>query len=324
MKLIFVTHHIGGGKNKQHYEDKGIEFEYLILPDVVRKYRFLSKRGIIWREFKALIKLLLNIHKIRGSKVYSIGGQYGCMFIFRIFGPLLGKDSHLYIHNFYLHNLGKHNKVKKVLRFLMNGKNMTLIVQTPGEEEYYRNISDKIDIRFVPYCMDYFPNSVPDEGYIFTGGYTNRDYNIMAELSNKMTDENFVFVMSQLNGNVPLPRNVKVYKDIPGEEFQRLLVRSKMVIVPLKDDVGSSGQMLCLQSMRSAKPIVYSDVSSINYYFTPTSGYPYKIGDITSLYRAVKDALANTILNAGSNAYEESLKYTKEKEQEMIDAILGI
>ena len=324
MKILYVTHQKGVSSFCEHIKEKGIKSDLLLLPNVKPKYRFLSKKGFAWRETKALFKLLFSLCKMRNAKVYTVGGQYSCMLIFRMFGSLLGRDAHLFIHNFYIHGLGKNAKVKKILRFLMGSTKMTLIVQTPGEREYFEGISKKIDIKFVPYCMDYSPKLVPEEGYIFTGGYTNRDYELMAKLAERMPNENFVFVMSKLNGDVSFPKNVKVYKDIPGSEFQPLLEKSRVVVVPLKEDVGSSGQMLCLQAMRNAKPIVYCNVSSISYYFNETSGYPYELGNIESLYNAVSHALDGEIKDVGENALTESMKYTKEREQEMVDKVLGI
>ena len=321
MRILIVTRYRGGylcGK----YAERGYEAKELVLPNLSKK-KFISKTEVILREVRDVFKLLGSLNKVRNSKVYATGGQYACMLMFRMLGWMLS-DTHLYIHNFYIHSLGKNGKVKRILRFLMDSKKMTLIIQTPEEMQYYRSLSPKIDIHFIPYCMDYFPKQVTEEGYIFTGGYTNRDYELMAELANMLPKQRFVFVLSKLNGDKVFPDNVEIYKDIPNGDFQSLLSKAKIVVVPLKEDVGSSGQMLCLQAMRNAKPIVYCNVSSISYYFNETSGYPYEIGNIESLYNAVSHALDGEIKGVGKNALAESMKYTKDKEQEMVDKVLGI
>lgn len=146
----------------------------------------------------------------------------------------------------------------------------------------------------------------------------------MADLAKQFPTERFVFVMSKLNKSIAFPDNVSVYNDISSDKFQELLSKAKIVVIPLKEDVGSSGQMLCIQAMRNAKPIVYCNVSSISYYFTPQSGYPYELGNIDSLRSSVKDAIAGNISQAGQNAFNESLQFTKKREKAMIEHILDL
>ena len=106
----------------------------------------------------------------------------------------------------------------------------------------------------------------------------------MLQLAKTNAKRRFLFVASKLNkGLNSLPSNVELKRDVSPQEFGKLMEGASIVVVPLKEDVGSSGQMLCIQSMRYHKPIVYTDVSSINYYFTETSGIPYEIGSLDSL-----------------------------------------
>lgn len=212
----------------------------------------------------------------------------------------------------------------------MNNKNITLIVQTPNEKNYYKTISRKIRIEFVPYCSDFISpksTSKQTESYIFTGGYTNRDYELIRKLANEFPKEKFVIIASKLNKDCDsMPSNILIEKEVPNNKFEEILSKATTVIVPLKEDVGSSGQMLCISAMRNRKPIIYTNVSSINYYFTSTSGYPYQIGDIDSLKLALSKCLndKNKAKLFGENAYKESLKYTAKICFEKLDKILDI
>lgn len=212
----------------------------------------------------------------------------------------------------------------------MNNKNITLIVQTPNEKNYYRTISSKIRIEFVPYCSDFSPQkstSKQTESYIFTGGYTNRDYKLIRKLADEFPKEKFVIIASALNKDCDsMPSNIFIEKEVPNDKFEEILSNSTVVIVPLKEDVGSSGQMLCISAMRNRKPIIYTDISSINYYFTSASGFPYQIGDINSLKQALSTCLNNKNQAElfGENAYKESLKYTSETCFEKLDKILDV
>lgn len=308
-------------------KDKDVDYSHMALFAEEPKDKFQSKKQLVGYETKAMLRLLCKLGRLRHAKVYAVGAHYSCLTVFRLFGWTLGKDTELYVHNFYLHQLGGVKIIKKILSFLLNSKRITLLAQSPGEMDYYRELSKKIKITFVPYCNDVFLNEQiePKEGdYVFTGGYTNRDYPLLAKVARQMPEVKFVFVKSKLNADVDFPDNVKVYCDIDFPEFAELMKGSKVVVVPLKDDVGASGQMLTMQAMRCGKPIVYCDVTSISYYFDQTSGYPYKIGDLDSLTTQLRNAMVGTIADAGQNAYKRSLEYTTAKEKTMVLDIMKI
>lgn len=155
MKVVSIIQYKKYGNSFGEYlQEKGIPQSPLYLRSKLPKEKFLSKKKIVTKEFSALIKLFCNIKRLRNAKIYATGGHYACMLIFRLLGKILGKDAHLYLHNFYLHNLGQNRYVQKVLRFLLHSHNITIIAQTPGEQIYYRNISPTISISFIPYCSD--------------------------------------------------------------------------------------------------------------------------------------------------------------------------
>lgn len=310
-----------------HAIEKGVAAEGFFL-ERKPNAKFQSKSDVVRGIIYGFIKMTLNFWKFRNVKIYSSGGGISCMLFARLFGKMLGNKHHLYLHYFYLHSLGKNKYVQMVLRFLMNNDNLTLIAQTPGEIDFYRRLSERIKILFVPYCSDVKEQHTDvklDDGYIFTGGYTNRDYSLMLQLAKRMPKRRFLFVASKLNkGLNNLPSNVELKRDVSPQEFGKLMEGASIVVVPLKEDVGSSGQMLCIQSMRYHKPIVYTDVSSINYYFTKTSGIPYEMGSLDSLQKAVSTLYADeeSARKMGDNAYNESLKYTSANGLEMIDKIV--
>lgn len=310
-----------------HLEQKGIKVGRFYLAKE-SKVQFPSKRDVVKRELKGIVQLICHLNFYRNARVYSTGGQFSAMFISRLFSWALGKDYHLFLHNFYLHSLGNNKWIQTILRFLMNNDKLTLIAQTPKEISFYRKLSDKMQLEFIPYCSDVKErkNNVSiSEGGIFTGGYTNRDYYIMTKLAKMKPNLRFTFVASNLNNDIKdLPDNVVLIRNVSTNEFASLMEKAAVVVVPLKEDVGSSGQMLCIQAMRYHKPIVYADASSINYYFTKESGIPYKIGNIQSL----SDAIDSLYLDEkktkamGENAYKLSLKFTSANCLRLLDAII--
>lgn len=279
------------------------------------KKRFLTKEEYILREMVCLLKLLFKIKDFRNNKVLCLGGYYSTLLMCRLFSCLLGKDFHLYIYNFYIHEAGEKEVVKKILRFLLHNRKLTLIVQSPEEVSFYKALTN-VPVHFVPYCADFVekstdkPDRLPPKEYIFTGGYTNRDYSLMIALADLFPLCNFVFAVSGLNTEVfqkSLPNNIFVYKDISKTHFDWLLEHASIVIAPLKKNVGSSGQMLCIGAMQNKKPVIYSNISAINYYFTDKTGVAYEINNIQSLYTGLQSLLQDPYKRKiiGEAAYEK-------------------
>lgn len=147
----------------------------------------------------------------------------------------------------------------------------------------------------------------------------------MTRLAKLRQQLDFMFVASNLNNDLnDLPKNVTLKRNVSAEEFASLMERAAVVVVPLKEDVGSSGQMLCLQAMRYHKPIIYADVSSINYYFTKDSGIPYRVGDLHSLTNALNTLYADEskAKAMGNQAFKQSEKYTTANCMRMLDRII--
>lgn len=276
--------------------------------------RFISKLQLIKREFICVLKLLFKIRILRNRKIFCTGGYYALLFLHKFFKPLLGRSSEIYIFNFYLHAAGKSKVVQLILKFLFNNDQCTLIVQSPKEISYYKKIIPSLKITFVPYCSD--PIFIQEEdrvqkiegNYIFTGGYTNRDYQSVINCATKLPSELFVIAASSLNvelNKMSIPENVILFYDISNIEFECLLFYSQIVIVPLKDDVGSSGQMLSIRAMQNKKPIVYCDISSISYYFRENTGIPYSLNNENSMLSALTKLIENGSLRKyiGDNAY---------------------
>lgn len=145
------------------------------------------------------------------------------------------------------------------------------------------------------------------------------------QLARELPNVNFRLIASSLNtGLDSLPPNVVLERDKSSEYFNEVLAGAELVIVPLKENVGSSGQMLAIAAMRSRRPIVYSDIPAINYYFVEGTAMPYKMGDISSLKEAVAYLLSHPAeaFAMAEQGYQNSLKYTSEACYEMMDKVI--
>jgi glycosyltransferase involved in cell wall biosynthesis len=300
------------------YSDISANVKYITVYKNLEK-KFPSKLAVLKNELFSFFAALKSFNKLNNKNVLCHGGQIGILLFSKLFPFLTGKNFHLFIYNFYIHDSGDLGVVKLILKFLLNNKKCTLIVQSAFELEYYKKLIPSLDLKYVPYCSDVNGSKHLKLGsYVFTGGYTNRDYNLMLKLATLKPEIEFVFVVSLLNNefnNIIIPKNLKLYKDISADEFEKLLAQSKIVVVPLKNEVGSSGQMLCIQAMRNKKAIIYSEASSINGYFIDgNSGISYTKGDLYKLSKILDELFAdeNRILKMGEFAYIESLQFTIE------------
>ena len=214
----------------------------------------------------------------------------------RLFRPTCA----LILINFYFHASGEHPLVRLALRCLLSD-GVAICVQNPAEVEYYRRLAPSALVRYVAYGG----GDVGDPGqaaqpptagdYIFSGGYSSRDYGTLVEAASGFPDEEFVIACATAN-RLPerLPANVRVVRDAEPTEFARLLGHSKVVVLPLVNRPGSAGQMVALDAMRLARPLVFADVPAVAQYCDHRdSGMAFRPGDPDDLARKLREILAD-------------------------------
>lgn len=274
---------------------------------------FKSKPIIIIDESLSLLKLILNKNLYSKKLNFSCSDHhYSTLFFCKVLS-ILKRKPQLYLFNFYLHNLGKYIFIQKILKYLLN-QNVSMIVQSKTEKEYFKKINNKIDIKYFPYCCDEIIGhdqlKTITGDYIFSGGYTNRDYNLLIKCANSLPSQKFTIVCSNLNKiTEKIPNNVTIYKEIPAFDFHKLMAESRSVAIPLLDDVGSSGQMVALAAMQLKKAVIYPNYDVISQYFDDKkNGLMYKGQDLSSLKEMIKytssDSNTEIIENIGKRAKE--------------------
>lgn len=307
------------------------QFSFYATPAV----KFRSKPELVGLYVQTLFKLAVPFYSFRNARVFCTGGHYAWMAMTRIFGPVLPREYHLYLWNFYLHSLGKSPVIRRILRFLLSSKRITVIAQSPGDVEYFAGLSVNQPL-FIPYCEDDYrvPTNfdlVPEEQYLFAGGYSNRDYDTVLKCARAVPEQQFVIVASRLNkefSDESAPPNVIVFRDLDRDRFHGLLEKSAAVIVPLKEDVGSSGQMVCIAAMRLGKPAIFAETPAISYFFQENCGLPYQMGSADSLTEAVRrfrHLSPEVAAKIGANSRENFLSnFTKDRRNaQLLEAIRG-
>jgi hypothetical protein len=99
--------------------------------------------------------------------------------------------------------------------------------------------------------------SVAPTSDYFSGGVSNRDYPALKYLSETMKDKLFsvACLPKDLARMSPIPPNMQVDDNAYDDAFEELILSSKAVILPILNPNVTSGQIVCLRAMQSAKPV---------------------------------------------------------------------
>lgn len=149
-------------------------------------------------------------------------------------------------------------------------------------------------LHFVPLHTDPALLEHPDvgnDGFIISAGRTCRDYGTLLAAFESTTIPLFI-VASPGNVGVVKSQHVKVFYDMPGPDFVKLLARSLAVVIPLEDRKISVGQSVLLQAMTLGKAVVVSKVNGSDDYIEHM-----KTGIVVPPYdpKAIREAVAMLI-----------------------------
>ncbi|AVR95983.1 glycosyltransferase [Pseudoduganella armeniaca] len=135
------------------------------------------------------------------------------------------------------------------------------------------------------------PNA--DDGSIFAGGYSNRDYELLQSAAADLPAP-LVIVASERNGlAAPASERTRIHLDLPESEFEALLARSRVVAMPLRSQGEACGQSVLLRVLRNGKPMIATRHESIEAYLAPD--YPGFVppGDVAAMRAALSRALTD-------------------------------
>ena len=139
-----------------------------------------------------------------------------------------------------------------------------------------------------------------DDYILFIGNDTNRDFDFLVSLANKLQKKKFIVVTEKLEESEFKGTNVKLLngswnKDLLTDEYLRNLYdNAKITIVPLKEGLQPSGQSVTLQSMATETPVIVTKtigfwsqddfIHKENIYFTHSNDLEVWKNAIDSLY----------------------------------------
>lgn len=141
------------------------------------------------------------------------------------------------------------------------------------------------------------PGAIADDGYIFSGGFSNRDYDLLLQATATLATP-VVVVASAHNQVHPTDAATTVYRDLPEAQFEALLAKSRVVAMPLKSQGEACGQSVLLRVLRNGKPLIATRHEAIEAYLgTAYAGFvPH--GDAQAMAAALKRALEDQAFRA--------------------------
>jgi glycosyltransferase involved in cell wall biosynthesis len=158
------------------------------------------------------------------------------------------------------------NRAWRMLRF----PGLGFITFSPGEA---RNLVDEVGIapeavhfHLWRQDLDGKAEQQSDKGYIFAGGFSNRDYDLLIEACRHIAVPLVIVASDNNQIMADLPAHVTVHRNLPEQEFEALLAGATLVAMPLKSQGEACGQSVLLRVLRNGKPMVTTRHEAIEAY----------------------------------------------------------
>ena len=200
------------------------------------------------------------------------------------------------------------------------------------EVEYYGKVFqwNSGKVRFAPYHTDPSLLDQPldaNEDFIFSGGRTYRDYDTLLKAVAGTSIPTVIVSSGTFCPSMGLPPNVTLIRELPIADFNRMLGRCRVLILPLEDKEISTGQIVLLQAMALGKAIVATKTSgTVDYIEDGVNGLLVPPSDPEKLRKAIVGLMRDDgmIARLGANARKSAReKYLPQQYLERVAALLG-
>lgn len=142
----------------------------------------------------------------------------------------------------------------------------------------------------LPADGDFSSIATGDDGYVFSGGGTGRDFPTLIEAV-RDTDCRLrivTFRPETLGWTGTLPANVEVEWTMPLQAFLERMALARTVVVPLRDGASDFGQTTVVQALSLGKPVVATRSPGIVDYVTDgREGFLVDAGDVAAMRAAI-------------------------------------
>lgn len=296
---------------------------------------FPTKFLLLKKELHNTVNLLRNLKKYNHSNMI-ICANYAALILLLMRKLHILKCNKILWFGVYIHRPKMLKVIRKVLKLIMPMDfPFRIVVFSKPEISLYSEEFGLTEDHFiyVPYGewnRSKTFGTTCDEGYLFSGGYANRDFVTLAqrfqnkpwELVIAASRENTDFV--KYVDETKLSDNITVHWDIPAERFNQLLREAHAVIMIMKHNTGASGQIVILTALEYKKLVIASYTDVIDEYIkNDETGIVLQDKSEDSFERAVgkvfDPANSAVCLKLAENGYEH---YKKNYSYEAISAYL--
>lgn len=189
------------------------------------------------------------------------------IFFMKLFGKR--KKSRIYVMTFiYKDKKGIVGRLyKRYVSGIVNSRYLDgLFVYSKGEADFYSRIfgCDPAKFSYVHMGIGDLPRMDIIKGdYCFSAGRSNRDFAFLCN-SFKHLPCRLLIATDVVIDNVP--DNVEVLDDCFGQKMLEYMAGAFCVIIPLENQIVSSGQLVALQAMQMGKPVIVTRSGGITDY----------------------------------------------------------
>jgi glycosyltransferase involved in cell wall biosynthesis len=148
------------------------------------------------------------------------------------------------------------------------------------------------------------PAAQPEDDIVSVGADPRRDFALLVELARRLPDRSFRIVASADNARTlgALPANVKLDVDVPFGRIREVLLRARVVALPVRENTYSGATTTLLQAMACARPVVVTRTAAIARGYHLEDGANCRLvppGQLQALEHAVTSVLDDHWLASG-------------------------
>jgi glycosyltransferase involved in cell wall biosynthesis len=135
--------------------------------------------------------------------------------------------------------------------------------------DWLRERGSSVPVEFVPFGVDlvaFRPSDEPPEhDVVSVGADPHRDFELLLAVARETPEATFHLVTTAEHARLlgVMPPNVSLEADLPFDEMRRRLERSRVVVLPVRQNSYSGGTTVLLQAMALAKPVVVTRTVAI-------------------------------------------------------------
>lgn len=171
--------------------------------------------------------------------------------------------------------------------------------------------------------IEEYEDLISDKGYYLSAGRSNRDYDFLCELFKTMPERKLYIICDRFRSDKEIPNNVRVLDNVHGKAYFEYLAACKAVLLPLKSDCISAGQLVLLQSMMLKKICIVTETETMKNYVENGINAIFmhnNVSEVAELLEKIEGGLYRHVSDQARTVYER--KYSGTRIAEVVSSIL--